>query len=287
MKVWHRNVIGDAHSARVSVLDHGLLYGDGVFEGIRITGGRVFRLYDHVARLERSAAAIGLDLPIRSAALAEAVLATARAHGEREAYVRIVATRGVGELGVDPASCIEPELYCIVATLRMFAEEVRTRGLRLMTSASRRPPCDVLDPQVKSLNYLNNVLAKREARTRGYDDALLLNLSGRVTEVTGANIFAVINDELVTPPTIDGALPGITRDTVLRCARAAGTVASERSLGRYDLLAADEVFLSGSGAGLVSVASLDDTTIGTGQRPHLVALREAYQRYAQEHGVAF
>ena len=256
MKVWYRNQIGDARECRISILDHGLLYGDGVFEGIRITGGRVFRLHDHIARLERSARAIGLALPIRGAALAEAVLATARANGEAEAYVRLVATRGVGELGVDPASCVEPELFCIVASLRMFPEEVRAQGLRLLTSWLRRPAADMLDPQVKSLNYLNNVLAKRDARLKGYDDAVLLNQAGHVTEATGANIFAVLNGTLVTPPTADGALPGITRDSVLAMRAAAGTPVTCRSLTRYDLLAAEEVFLSGSGAGMVSICQI-------------------------------
>lgn len=287
MKVWYRNQIGDARECRISILDHGLLYGDGVFEGIRITGGRVFRLHDHIARLERSARAIGLALPIRGAALAEAVLATARANGEAEAYVRLVATRGVGELGVDPASCVEPELFCIVASLRMFPEEVRAQGLRLLTSWLRRPAADMLDPQVKSLNYLNNVLAKRDARLKGYDDAVLLNQAGHVTEATGANLFAVLNGTLVTPPTADGALPGITRDSVLAMRAAVGAPVVCRSLTRYDLLAADEVFLSGSGAGMVSVASIDDTPIGNGARPVCEQLRAAYAAYAVEHGVAF
>jgi branched-chain amino acid aminotransferase len=287
MKVWYRNQIGDARECRISILDHGLLYGDGVFEGIRITGGRVFRLHDHIARLERSARAIGLALPIRGAALAEAVLATARANGEAEAYVRLVATRGVGELGVDPASCVEPELFCIVASLRMFPDEVRAQGLRLLTSWLRRPAADTLDPQVKSLNYLNNVLAKRDARLKGYDDAVLLNQAGHVTEATGANLFAVLNGTLVTPPTSDGALPGITRDSVLAMRAAAGTPVTCRSLTRYDLLTAEEVFLSGSGAGMVSVASIDDTPIGNGARPVCEQLRVAYAAYAVEHGVSF
>lgn len=287
MKVWYRNHIGDARECRISILDHGLLYGDGVFEGIRITGGRVFRLHDHIARLERSARAIGLELPLRGAALATAVLDTARANGEAEAYVRLVATRGVGELGVDPASCVEPELFCIVASLRMFPAEVRTKGLRLLTSWLRRPAADMLDPQVKSLNYLNNVLAKRDARLKGYDDALLLNSIGRVTEATGANLFAVIDGTLVTPPTADGALPGITRDSVLKMRAEMGAPVECRSLTRYDLLAADEVFLSGSGAGLVSVASIDDTPIGSDARPLCEQLRETYGDYAARHGVAF
>lgn len=287
MKVWYRNQIGDARECRISILDHGLLYGDGVFEGIRITGGRVFRLLDHIKRLESSARAIGLELPVRGAALAEIVLATARANGEAEAYVRLVATRGVGELGVDPVSCLEPELFCIVASLRMFPEDVRARGLRLLTSHLRRPSADMLDPQVKSLNYLNNVLAKRDARLKGYDDALLLNHGGQVTEATGANLFAVLDDVLVTPPTSDGALPGVTRDSVLRIRALAGAAVECRSLTRYDLLAAGEVFLSGSGAGLVSVASLDDTAIGSGARPVCEQLRAAYVDYAASHGVAF
>ena len=287
MKVWYRNQIGDARECRISILDHGLLYGDGVFEGIRITGGKVFRLPDHLARLERSARAIGLDLPVCGEDLASVVLATARANGETEAYVRLVATRGVGELGVDPSSCGEPELFCIVASLRMFPAEVRAKGLRLMTSWLRRPASDTLDPQVKSLNYLNNVLAKRDARLKGFDDAVLLNQAGRVAEASGANLFAVIDGVLVTPPTVDGALPGITRDTVMRCQQAAGATLECRSLTRYELLAAEEVFLAGSGAGLVSVASIDDTVIGTQMRPVVEQLRRAYRDYADIHGVAF
>ena len=287
MKVWHRDRIGEAADCRVSVLDHGLLYGDGVFEGIRITGRRIFRLDDHLARLERSARAIGLDLPRTPAEIAAIVVATARAHGEDEAYVRLLVTRGIGELGLDPVSCGEPELYCIVASLRLFPEAARAQGLRLMTSFVRRPQSDVLDPQVKSLNYLNSVVAKRDARLKGYDDALILNAAGRITEATGANVFAVRDGELLTPPEVDGALPGITRDTVLACQLAKGGKAACRSLTRYDLLAADEVFLAGSGAGLVSAASLDDTAIGTSSRPAVKALQSAYREYAACHGAAF
>lgn len=287
MKVWYQGVIGDARECRVSILDHGLLYGDGVFEGIRITAGRIFRLSDHLARLERSARAIGLGLPYSAEDLAAIVIATARAHGEGEAYVRIVVTRGVGELGVDPASCTEPGFFCIVATLRMFPPEARARGLRLMTAAMRRPRLDMLDPQVKSLNYLNNVLAKRDARLKGFDDAMLLNDAGRIAEASGANVFAVIDETLVTPPATEGALPGITRDTVLRCARDRGIGVDLRPLTRYDLLNCSEIFLAGSGAGLVAVASLDDTACGGLERPLLATMRGAYTAYAHEHGVAF
>lgn len=288
MKVWYRGHIGDARDCRVPLLDHGLLYGDGVFEGIRITGGRVFRLEAHLARLARSARAIGLELPLDGAALAEAVCATARAHGAPEAYVRLLLTRGVGELTLDPTDCHAPEFYCIVADIRMFPAEVRARGLRLATAAQRRPRADMLDPQIKSLNYLNNVLAKREARLRGYDDALLLNAEARIAETSAANVFAIIDDTLVTPPTSEGALPGITRATVLECWRALGGNTVERPLTRYDLLGASEAFLCGSGAGLIGIASLDDQAVGEGDdRPALAALVPAYADYAARHGTPF
>lgn len=287
MKIWHRGVIGDRHEGRVSLLDHGLLYGDGVFEGIRISGRRIYRLRDHLRRLSRSARAIGLALPLGEDEMAALVIATAAAHGEDEAYVRLLVTRGIGELGVDPFTCAEPELFCIVATLRMFPPEARAAGLRLVTAAQRRPRLDAVDPQVKSLNYLNNVLAKRDARRGGYDDALLLNADGRVAEATGANLFAVIDGVLVTPPPGEGALPGITRDSVLRCRRAAGGALEVRPLTRYEVLAAEEVFLSGSGAGLVGVASLDDTPIGDGRRPMLEALAAAVTAYSRAEGAPF
>jgi len=169
----------------------------------------------------------------------------------------------------------------------MFATDVRERGLSLMTASQRRPQSDMLDPQVKSLNYLNNVLAKRDARLRGYDDALLLNTTGRVAEASGANVFAVIDDALVTPPASEGALPGITRRTLLECAAAAGRQTSERPLTRYDLLAAEEAFICGSGAGLTAIGKLDDCAIGDGPRPLHDLLIEAYADYALEHGTPF
>jgi branched-chain amino acid aminotransferase len=287
MKVWFDGRIGAAEECRVSILDHGLLYGDGVFEGIRITGGCIFRLHDHLERLSRSARAIGLNLPYETAEIADIVCQTARAHGEAEAYVRLLVTRGIGALTLDPSDCTEPRLYCIVATLRMFPPDVRERGLSMMTAAQRRPQSDVLDPQVKSLNYLNNVLAKRDARQRGYDDALLLNSTGRVAEASGANVFAVIDGELVTPATSEGALPGITRRTLLECAAAAGRRATERPLTRYELLAAQEAFVCGSGAGLTAIGKLDDCVIGDGRRPLLDMLTKAYADYALEHGTGF
>ena len=287
MKVWCDGRVGTAEECRVSILDHGLLYGDGVFEGIRITRGRIFRLSDHLDRLARSARAIGLGLPYPLTDIADIVCQTARAHGEAEAYVRLIVTRGVGALTLDPTDCSEPRLYCIVATLRMFPMDVRERGLNLMTASQRRPQSDMLDPQVKSLNYMNNVLAKRDARLRGYDDALLLNTTGRIAEASGANVFAVIDDELVTPPPCEGALPGITRRTLLEIAAAAGRRTREQPLTRYDLLAAEEAFICGSGAGLTAIGKLDDCAIGDGSRPLQDLLMKAYADYALAHGTRF
>lgn len=287
MKIWHQGTISDNPAGRVSLLDHGLLYGDGVFEGIRITRGRVFRLEQHLRRLQRSAHAIGLSLPLEKTQLGAAVLETARAFGEQEAYVRILVTRGEGELGIDPTQCDAPQLFCIVSRIRMFPDDANRLGLRLMTSARRRPPLDVLDPQVKSLNYLNNVMARRDARLSGFDDAVLLSASGTIAEASGANLFMVSDGQLLTPPASDGALPGITRAALLEAATQAGIPSARQSLSCYELINADEAFLSGSGAGLVPIHSLDHHTIGSTSRPVFDQLRDAWQAIAERDGTAF
>ncbi len=274
--------------ARIPVTDHGLLYGDGVFEGIRIAGRRLFRLDDHLARLRTGAAAIGLELPGGVDAIAKIAVETARAHDRDEAYVRLIVTRGDGELGVDPTTCPTPRVICIVDDIRLWPAERLREGLDLVTSAWRRPPPDVLDPRVKSLNYLNSVLAKREARLRGADEALLLNAAGRVAEAAVANVFAVANGVLETPPPTEGALAGITRATLLEIAPALGLAVRERPLGRFDLLAADEVLLSGSGAGVVPVARIDDAPIGQpGVHPWTDRLRDAFFEVARTRGTPF
>lgn len=289
MKVWLDGEIIAGEDARISVLDHGLLYGDGVFEGMRVIKRRLFRLQDHLRRLEISAKTIGLQLPFARSAIANIVLATARALGENEAYIRLVATRGVGELGVDPTHCHEPKLICIAAQLKMFPPEKMQRGIDMITSSLRRPGADILDPRVKSLNYLNNVMAKREARMHGADDALILNQNGMVAEASGANIFIVRDGILKTPHANDGALEGITRDSVLQCAGKLGIDAREATLSRYDLLAADEVFLTGTGARMVPVATLDGAVIGAGDGERAITLRlaDALAGFSAEHGVAF
>lgn len=265
MKVWIDGRIVDGREARVPVTDHGFLYGDGVFEGIRVYARRVFRLERHLARLAVSARAVGLEIPGGLDRAREVVLATARAFGADDAYVRLIVSRGEGALGVDPTTCPEPRIVCIVDQARIYPAEKLERGLDLVTSSWRRPPPDVLDPRVKSLNYLNNAMAKLEARRRGADEALLLNAAGAVAEASVANVFVLREGVLATPPASDGALEGVTRGTVLELAAREGIATAERTLGRIDLLGADEVFLTGTGARIVPVRSLDGELVGKGE----------------------
>jgi branched-chain amino acid aminotransferase len=287
VKVWIEGQIVEDSEAKIPVLDHGLLYGDGVFEGIRILAGRVLDLDRHLARLEGSARAIELDLGAPRAHFAQMVLDTARANARADAYVRLIVTRGTGLLGVDPASCTGARAICIVGTLSLYpakgtSGETTAPGVSLATVALRRPDSDVLDPRVKSLNYLNNVMAKLAARRSGADEALMLNRRGLVAETSGANVFIVRDGILSTPPVTDGALEGITRRRVLVLAAELGIDAREQSLSRYDLLTADEVFLTGSGAGIVPVHSLDNQPLSRG--PLAQKLLEQTRRYALEHG---
>jgi len=288
MKAWMDGKIIDGAEATVPVMDHGFLYGDGVFEGIRIAHGRVFRLEDHLRRLANSARLIGLELPAPLEELREATLATARSLGEPEAYVRLIVSRGAGPFGVDPTPCVSPKFICLVGSVTLYPEERRRRGLKLITASVRRPSPDVLDPRVKSLNYLNNIQAKMQAVRAGVDDALLLNQAGRVAEASVANVFCVHGGALLTPSLSEGPLGGITRDSVLKLARSRGIEAREEPLTRYDLITAEEVFLTGSGAGLVSVAELDSGRIGNGERrPMAERLGADLIDYRRENGVQF
>jgi branched-chain amino acid aminotransferase len=286
VKVWIDGRIVDGAEARVPVTDHGLLYGDGVFEGIRVYARRVFRLDDHLARLGVSARTIGLELPGGAARLREIVLETVRAFGADEAYVRLIVTRGEGSLGVDPTTCPQPRTICIVAEAQIYSAEKMRSGLDLVTVSVRRPSVDSVDPRIKSLNYLNSALAKLEARQRGADEALILNAAGAVAEASVANIFCVRGERLLTPPPSDGALEGITRATVLELAANLGIPAQERSLGRADLFAAQEVFLTGTGARIVGVRSLDGQPIGEGKPGALTErIARAFDEYAPRAGV--
>ena len=278
MKVWIDGQVFDGEDARIPVSDHGLLYGDGIFEGMRATSGRVFRIDQHLARMSYGARALHLQLPGGLPALKQAVLDTLAAHGDPDAYIRLIVTRGDGPLGVDPTSCVKPRVLCLVDRIKLFSEETRKKGLSLVTSSYRRPASDVLDPRIKSLNYLNNVLAKGEARRQGADDALLLNAAGNVAEASVANLFVVREGKLLTPPTTDGCLDGITRRSVLELAATLSIPALERTLSRMDVFAADEVFVTGTGAGILRIASLDGEALGGAAiGPLTTRLIEAYE----------
>jgi len=264
MKVWIDGAIVEGSQARIPVTDHGFLYGDGVFEGMRVYSRRIFRFDDHLSRLANGARCLGLTIPGGVEAVRRIVIDTARAHASDDSYLRLIVTRGEGALGVDPTSCTSPRIVCIADQVSLYPEEKLRGGISLATSSLRKPPPDVLDPRVKSLNYLNNALAKQEARRQGADEALLLNAAGQVVEASVANVFAVRAGRLLTPPPSDGALEGLTRDTVLGLAREQRIPAEERTLGRFDLLAAEEVFITGSGARIVAVGSLDGIGIGKG-----------------------
>jgi branched-chain amino acid aminotransferase len=275
---WVEGKIVPVAEARVPVLDHGFLYGDGVFEGIRVTPAGIFRFDDHMKRLETASRAVGIEIAGGMDQVREVARETARAWGPREGYLRLILTRGIGGLGLDPASCKESTIVCIAAGPGGLAPEERAAGVDLITSSLRRPAGDVLDPRVKSLNYLNNVLAKREANLRGADDALVLNAHGLVAEASAANIFALTGNRLDTPLTTDGALEGITRRTVLEIAGELGLEPRERSLGRFDLFAADAVFLTGTRAGIVPVASLDGSRIDQLARPRVQEIQAIFQK---------
>jgi branched-chain amino acid aminotransferase len=278
MKVWIDGQIIDGQDARIPVSDHGLLYGDGIFEGMRATAGRVFRLEQHLARMSYGARALHLQLPGGAPALRKIVVDTLAAHGDPDAYIRLIVTRGDGPLGVDPTTCPTPRVLCLVDRIKLFSEETRKKGLSLVTSSYRRPASDVLDPRIKSLNYLNNVLAKGEARRQGADDALLLNAAGNIAEASVANLFVVREGRLLTPPTTDGCLDGITRRSVLELAGALSIPALERTLSRMDVFAADEVFVTGTGAGILRIASLDGEALGgSAIGPLTTRLIEAYE----------
>jgi branched-chain amino acid aminotransferase len=292
MKVWIDGRVVDASEARVPVTDHGLLYGDGIFEGIRIYDRQVFRLDDHLKRLAAGASAIGLELPVDRGGIAKIVLETARAFGEDEAYLRLVVTRGEGSLGVDPTTCHNPRLFCIAAKIDIFTPARVQAGIDLVTVSVRRPALDALDPRVKSLNYLNSALAKREAKLRGADEGLILNAAGKVAEASVANVFIVRDGALVSPPPSDGSLDGITRDSVMQIGVSLEIDTREESLSRIDLLRADEVFLTGSGARIVPVASLDGQPIGEndvspGARPITRQILDAFPEFTRRNGTPF
>jgi branched-chain amino acid aminotransferase len=268
----------DPDAAAVSVFDHGLLYGDGVFEGIRFYDGVPFRLEAHLRRLERSARALHLDLPFSRDELAAATRQTALATGEADGYLRLVVTRGRGALGIDPRTCETGSVFVLADRLQMVSDAALREGAKLIVASTRRTAVDQLDSRVKSLNYLNQILARIEANHGGADEAVVLNRDGFVAEGTADNLFIVCDGVLLTPPVTDGALDGITRQVVLELAAAEGVPAREQRLAVYDLLNADECFLTGTGAELIPVGQIQGQRVGSGERPVYERLQAAFTR---------
>ncbi|MSU46394.1 MAG: branched-chain-amino-acid transaminase [Lacunisphaera sp.] len=255
----------DSTEAKVSVFDHGLLYGDGVFEGIRIYNGNVYRLDDHLERLEQSCKAIMLDVPLSRAAMAQAVCETCRQNKLTSGYIRLVITRGVGDLGLAPWLCEKPTLFIIASKVSLYPQEHYDNGLSIVTVPTRRIAPDALPPTIKSLNYLNNILAKIEARQAGALEAIMLNAQGYVAECTADNVFIIQKGEILTPAASAGALKGITRATIFDIARELGLQIREADLTRHDIWCADECFLTGTGAEVIPVVKLDSRVIGNGK----------------------
>ncbi len=265
MKIFIDGKYLDERDAKVSVFDHGLLYGDGIFEGIRAYNGRVFKLKEHIDRLFCSAKAILLELPMSHAELMKATVETIRANKLRDCYVRLVVTRGVGNLGLNPRSCKTPTVIIIAGKIQVYPPSLYARGMDIVTVPTTRNLHSALNPAIKSLNYLNNILAKIEANNAGVEEAVMLNAEGFVAECTADNLFIVKNGALFTPPLSAGALYGITRQTVIELAQEAGLKVSEPNLTRYDLFNADECFLTGTGAELIPVVKIDGRVIGSGK----------------------
>jgi branched-chain amino acid aminotransferase len=252
-------------TAKISVLDHGLLYGDGIFEGIRFYNGRVFRLEEHLARLWDSARSICLEIPMSIHAMSEAVLETIRQNRLRDGYIRLLVTRGVGNLGLNPTQCKYPSVIIIAATIALYHESFYRKGLTIITCATRRSNPAALNPAVKSLNYLNNVMARIEANLAGADEALMLNDAGNVAECTADNVFIIKRGQIFTPPITAGALRGITRGIVFEIAGEHGIKISETDITRHDVFVADECFLTGTAAEIVPVVKADGRLIGNGK----------------------
>jgi branched-chain amino acid aminotransferase len=252
-------------NAKISVFDHGLLYGDGIFEGIRFYNGRVFRLEEHLLRLWDSARSICLEIPMTMPDMTEAVLETIRQNHLRDGYIRLLVTRGIGNLGLNPTQCKSPSVIIIAATIALYHEEFYRKGLTIVTCATRRSSPAALNPAVKSLNYLNNVMARIEANLAGADEALMLNDAGNVAECTADNVFIVKHGQIFTPPVAAGALRGITRSVVFGIAAELGVKVRETDITRHDVFVADECFLTGTAAEIVPVVKADGRSIGNGK----------------------
>ena len=280
MKIYLNGKLVPEEDAVVSVFDHGLLYGDGIFEGIRIYNGKVFRLDDHIDRLFKSAKAICLNMPLTHEELVKAVIETCKANDISDGYVRLIVTRGVGGLGLNPYLCNEPQVIIIASEIQLYPPELYETGMNVVTVGTMRNQVEALNPRIKSLNYLNNVMAKIEAINAGVLECIMLNPQGFVAEASGDNIFVIRDKMLLTPPTWCGALEGITREVVMELAPKCGLTVKEDVLTRYDLYIADEMFLTGTAAEIISVVNVDKREIGSGKPGPLT--KQLLELYTQE-----
>jgi branched-chain amino acid aminotransferase len=282
LKIWLDTGLVDEKDAKISVFDHGLLYGDGVFEGIRVYGGSVFELEAHIRRLFESARAIRLPIVMTKEELTAAVEATVKANKVGDGYIRLIVTRGVGTLGLNPFTCKKSGLVIIADKIQLYPQELYEKGMKVISATTVRNHPLALPPQVKSLNYLNNILAKMEALDRDVPEAIMYNHEGYVAEATGDNVFVVKNQVVYAPPVEAGSLEGITRGVVIRLARKEGLEFIEKNLTRYDLYVCDELFLTGTAAEVIGVVQIDGRTIGTGAvGPVTRLLRERFYQYAR------
>ena len=281
LKIWLGNKLVDEADAKISVFDHGLLYGDGVFEGIRVYSGRIFELDAHIRRLYESAKGIRLDIPMGKAELIKAVEKTTEANSIIDGYIRLVVTRGVGTLGLNPFTCEEPGLFIIADNIQLYPEEFYEKGMKIISATTVRNHPLAIPPQVKSLNYLNNILAKIEALDNDVPEAIMYNHEGYVAEATGDNVFIVRNSVIFTPPVEAGALEGITRSVVIRLAKEEKFQVVEKNLTRFDLYICDEFFLTGTAAEVIGIVDIDGRVIGDGSPgPVTKLLRKNFFRYA-------
>lgn len=288
MKIYMNGRLIDKEKAVISVFDHGLLYGDGVFEGIRSYDWLIFRLKEHIDRLFKSADAIELKMPMTKLELIEAIIKTLKANRLKNAYIRVVITRGVGDLGLDPRKCKKPTIFIIADKIVLYPKKFYQEGLEIVTATTRRNLPQALNPKIKSLNYLNNILAKIDAIKSGTEEAIMLTYDGYVSECTGDNIFIVRKSELLTPPVDIGTLEGITRDAVIGLAKRLEIPCFENLLKMQDVYAADEVFLTGTAAEIVPVVRIDERKIGIG-RPGAITLRlrEEFKKLTKVDGVRY
>lgn len=281
LKIWLNDKLVDEQDAKISVFDHGLLYGDGVFEGIRVYGEKIFELDAHIKRLYDSAIAIRLEIPMNADELKKAIAETVKANGIIDGYIRLVVTRGVGTLGLNPFICETAQIIIIADSIQLYPEELYETGMKIISATTIRNHPLAIPPQVKSLNYLNNILAKIEALDNNVPEAIMYNHEGYVAEATGDNVFIIRDGKIFTPPNSAGSLEGITRGMVMKLAKKEKIEVAEKNLTRFDLYVADECFLTGTAAEVIGIVEIDGRVIGDGSPGEITKLlRKRFFDYA-------